>query len=95
MRLLFCTHKHHSMGILDKNTIEQWIIPHLSKGKRGFASTVPISDIVLAIFYRLKTGCQWRQLPTKEFFSDLFYHGIRFSITLTVGQKMVLGALFG
>ena len=22
------------------------------------------------IFYRLKTGCQWRELPTKEFFSD-------------------------
>lgn len=86
MRLLFCTLKHHSMGILGKNTIEQWIVPHLSKGKRGFSSTVPVSEIVLAIFYRLKTGCQWRQLPTKEFFSDkilswntVFYHFNRWS----------------
>lgn len=74
------------MGILDKSTIEQWIIPHLSKGRRGFSTTVPVSNIVLAIFYRLKTGCQWRQLPVKDFFDDnalswnsVYYHFNRWS----------------
>lgn len=69
------------MGILSKNTIETWIIPYLTTGSRGFDPTVPIDEIVDAIFYRLKTGCQWRELPTKQFFSGtilswntIFYH---------------------
>ncbi|MDZ7935051.1 MAG: transposase [Emticicia sp.] len=24
-------------------------------------------------FHRLKTGCQWRELPTKEFFSSIIF----------------------
>ncbi len=56
------------MRMLSKNTIEKWIIPHLSVGSRGFEPTVPLSELVEAILYRLKTGCQWRELPTKEFF---------------------------
>lgn len=69
------------MGILSKSTIEKWILPHLPLGKRGFAPTVPMVEIVECILYRLKTGCQWRELPTKQFFSDkvlsweaVFYH---------------------
>jgi transposase len=69
------------MGILSKNTIETWILPHLTVGSRGFDPTVPVIEIVEAISYRLKTGCQWREIPTKEFFSDkilswntVFYH---------------------
>lgn len=69
------------MGILSKNTIDTWIIPHLTVGSRGFAPTVPIHEIIEAILHRLKTGCQWRELPTKQFFSDtilnwntVFYH---------------------
>jgi transposase len=69
------------MGILDKNTIEKWIIPHLTVGSRGFSPKVPLVEIVTVILYRLKTGCQWRELPLKEFFSDekitwnsVFYH---------------------
>jgi transposase len=57
------------MGIVSKDIMEKWIIPHLSVGERGFEPTVPINEIVDAIFYRLKTGCQWRELPTKQFFS--------------------------
>lgn len=57
------------MGIFSKDIIEKWIIPHLSVGERGFEPTVPIDEIIDAIFYRLKTGCQWRELPTKQFFS--------------------------
>ena len=58
------------MGILSKDMIETWILPHLTVGSRGFEPTVPIEEIINAIFHRLKTGCQWRELPTKEFFSD-------------------------
>lgn len=58
------------MGILNKDTIETWILPHLTIGIRGFETTVPLTEVVSAIFYRLKTGCQWRELPTKEFFGN-------------------------
>lgn len=58
------------MGIHSKSTVEKWILPHLTVGERGFETTVPLTEVVECIFYRLKTGCQWRELPTKEFFSD-------------------------
>ena len=69
------------MGILSKSTIEKWIVPNLTIGERGFEPTVPIVEIVECILHRLKTGCQWRELPTKQFFTDkvlnwntVFYH---------------------
>ncbi|MEK6479900.1 transposase [Catalinimonas sp. 4WD22] len=69
------------MGIISKSMIEKWILPHLSYGRRGFKTTVPIVEIVECILYRLKTGCQWREVPTKQFFtvkvlawSTVFYH---------------------
>ena len=53
----------------------------MSIGSRGFDPTVPIHEIIEAILYRLKTGCQWRELPVKQFFSGnvltwntVFYH---------------------
>ena len=58
------------MGIISKSMIEQWILPHLTIGKRGFETTVPLTEIVACILYRLKTGCQWRELPTSAFFTD-------------------------
>lgn len=58
------------MGILSKSTIEKWILPHLTIGERGFETTVPLIEVVGAIFHRLKTGCQWRELPTKQFFTS-------------------------
>jgi transposase len=58
------------MEILSKDMIEQWILPHLSTGKRGFSGKVPLYQIVLLILYRLKTGCQWRQLPVHQFFEQ-------------------------
>lgn len=42
--------------------------------------TVTCTQVVLAILYRLKTGCQWRELPTKQFFrkkyswKSVYYH---------------------
>lgn len=58
------------LGTIDKDTIEEWIVPHLSKGKRGFRSGTPLQQIVKSIFYRLKTGCQWRELPVNQFIED-------------------------
>jgi transposase len=47
-------------------TDAQWehlspLIPHAKTG--GRPRSVDIRAVVDAIFYRIKTGCQWRQLP--------------------------------
>jgi len=62
------------MGILSKDMIEKWILPQLPVGTRGFETTVPLTEIVECIMYRLKTGCQWRELPTKAFFTGKVLH---------------------
>lgn len=70
------------MEILSKNTIEQYILPNLSIGSRGTeCETDFLIEVVSAILYRLKTGCQWRQLPVKQVFSKkvltwqgVYYH---------------------
>lgn len=56
------------MEVLDKVTIENWILPHLSLGERGKDIEVAMTTLNEAILYKLKTGCQWRQLPVKQFF---------------------------
>lgn len=53
---------------LTKRQINQKLVPHLSKGKRGPDCKVGLWRIVRAIMYRLKTGAQWRQLPIKSLF---------------------------
>ena len=55
------------LGAIDKDTIEKLIVPYLSKGKRGFKSKTPLYQIVMSILYRLKTGCQWREMPLRQF----------------------------
>lgn len=69
------------MEVLDKVTIENWILPHLSLGERGKAIKVEMTALIEAILYKLKTGCQWRQLPVKQFFDEekltwqgVYYH---------------------
>jgi len=70
------------MGILDKDTIENHILSNLSIGLRGKeCTTCLLVEIVELILYRLKTGCQWRELPTKQFFTQqvltwqgVYYH---------------------
>ncbi|MCU0354035.1 MAG: IS5 family transposase [Cytophagales bacterium] len=69
------------MSILGKDTIVEHIVPLLPTAKRGkkLSLTEKVS-LVEAIFYRLKTGCQWRELPVKLFFDKpysihtVFYH---------------------
>lgn len=67
--------------VLDKDTIEMEIIPHLPASQRGFPPTVPLVEIVNSILYKLKTGVQWRQLPVKALFEgrslswqSVYYH---------------------
>jgi|CXWJ01.1.fsa_nt_gi transposase len=57
------------MSVLSKDIVKKWIVPHLILGSRGPKIKIPIEDIVMAILYRLKTGCQWRELPMGSFFS--------------------------
>lgn len=67
------------MEILGKSTIKQYILPNLSIGLRGKVREAGyLSEIIAAILYRLKTGCQWRFLPVKQFFSthSLTWQGV-------------------
>ncbi|MBE7173075.1 MAG: IS5 family transposase [Williamsia sp.] len=69
------------MEVLSKDNIEAWIVPHVSKGKRGSKPAVELWQIIAAILYRLKSGCQWRLLPVGMFFEHnvltwqgVYYH---------------------
>ena len=60
--------KHQNSGTLGKDTINKWIIPFLSVGKRGFKSNFDLASIFLLILKRLKTEVQWRELPIEVYF---------------------------
>lgn len=69
------------MEVLRKDIIRTWILPHLSTGTRGPESKVDLLEVVEGILFKLKTGCQWRQLPVKQFFTaptltwqGVYYH---------------------
>lgn len=58
--------------VLDKDTIKSEIMPYLSIAKRGFSSKFDLVEIMNAILYKLKSGCQWRMLPIGHLFSGEF-----------------------
>lgn len=66
------------MAVLSEDNINRWIVPYLSKGSRGSKLQVTPSAIISGILYRLKTGCQWRELPLKEIFqtSSISWQGV-------------------
>jgi putative transposase len=43
-----------------------WIEPHLPDSSGGRPRKTDLRDVIDAIFYILRTGCQWRYLP-KDF----------------------------
>ncbi len=45
---------------------EQYILPYLSKAKRGYVSKTPLMGIFNLILYHLHTGCQWDCLPVSK-----------------------------
>jgi len=65
---------------LRKKVIEAELVPHLSQGSRGPKPLVGTWQIVRAILYRLKTGCQGRELPIQSLFNkpvtweSVYYH---------------------
>ena len=60
--------EHQNSATLGKDTINKWIIPFLSVGKREFKSNFDLASIFLLILKRLKTGVQWRELPIESYF---------------------------
>ncbi|MFT5915592.1 MAG: transposase, partial [Bacteroidia bacterium] len=63
------------MSILSKESIKKMILPHLSVSKNGKQlSENKLVRIVQIILFRLKTGCQWRELPMGEYFNEPYTH---------------------
>src|SRR5678815_322626 len=67
--------------LISEDSISRLIIPHLSLGKREGKFRVSKTAVVKAILFKLKTGCQWRQLPVASFFEGyklswqgVYYH---------------------
>lgn len=56
----------------DLSEVIKEISAHLSLGLKKNNVKVKVEQVVEAILYRLKTGCQWRELPVKQFF-DVHY----------------------
>lgn len=52
--------------ILDKGTILRFIVPHLSRARRGFTCRTHLANIVNAIFYKFRGGVQWKLLPMES-----------------------------
>jgi len=71
---------------LSKKFITQNLLPYLSQSKLGRKPKVALWRIVKAIIYRLKSGCQWRELPVAIFcgrvsitWNTVYYHFRRWS----------------
>ena len=61
--------------------ITHWMLPHLPARTGGRRLAVDPAEVVGAICYKLKTGCQWRWLPVRALFSGkplswkgVYYH---------------------
>ena len=64
--------------IISKGMITRYILPYLSKAKRGFACSVPLWEVVNAILYKFRSGIQWSLLPCKSLIlsNDIKYGAI-------------------
>ena len=66
------------MEVLSKDMIRQWVLPALTFSAYGRPSAVEPVELVQVIRYKLKSGCQWRMLPVKQFFTgaSLTWQGV-------------------
>ena len=69
------------MEVLPKDIIRTWLVPYLPTPTRGRRRAADQADLLAAMLYKLKTGCQWRYLPVKQFFpgkmlswQGVYYH---------------------
>lgn len=66
--------------MLSTKIIKKVMYPYLKFGNGKKNTKVELYQVIQAIFYRLKTGCQWRELPLKQFFrvpykwQAVYYH---------------------
>ena len=73
-------HSFKKKMLLSKSIIKKEICPYFDFGKINKNTKVKDYQVIMAIIYRLKTGCQWRQLPMKQFFREkyswqsVYYH---------------------
>jgi len=51
---------------LSKEWFEQFILPHLSKGCRGPATTLSFRAVFDYILWVLYLGCRWKNLPIEK-----------------------------
>jgi transposase len=59
------------MSVLSKDKQKKYFVEFFFKSRTGYSvSEERKLGIVSCILYRLKTGCQWRELPLKHFFSE-------------------------
>ncbi|UYZ61202.1 transposase [Hymenobacter latericus] len=58
------------MEVLPKDSTRTCMLPHLPLRTGGRPLRVDPLEVVEAILYKLKTGCQWRFVPVKQFFSQ-------------------------
>ncbi len=60
---------------------------------------VKLYQVVEAILYRLKTGCQWRQLPMKQFFrvkyqwQSVYHHHHNDAFDLVPAVEKMIGSI--
>lgn len=66
---------------ISKKFISRYLLKYLPVSNLGRKLKVGLWRIIKAILYKLKTGCQWRELPMKEFCGKVliscgtvFYH---------------------
>lgn len=65
---------------LSVKIIKQYFCPFLSFENSKNNAKVKQYQVIKAIVHRIKTGCQWRELPMKEFFrikyswQSVYYH---------------------
>lgn len=53
---------NRSLANITKEEIETIILPLLPVNKRGYKAKVDLAQVFLFIVYKLKSGCQWREL---------------------------------
>ena len=70
-----------AVEVLPKDIIVTWILPHLPFRSGGRRPSAEPAEVVAAILYKLKTGCQWRFLPVGQLlpqrplsWQGVFYH---------------------
>ena len=56
---------------LSKKIITKNLLPFLTQSNLGRKTKVPLWRIVKAIIYRLKSGCQWREIHLLQFVSTM------------------------